>query len=1098
MKNQLITLSIFATAVLTCGDASAAESVIEKNYIETLTYLDSTAQDGRARRSITWFDGLGRERLTAVSAGDMGFASRKDYDARGNLSHTWLPVPSGGDYMSSSQFAAAANAFYGSDETPYSRVVYEEMGLNRPSAEYGPGKFWSKTPVKKNYYRNETTGNLSCSLLTVNDKGEVQVKGVYAPGTLRVTETVSEDGMRTLIFENRSGKTVMERRIGGSLTADTRFVYDIRGDLRYAISPEGSLLLPSTGTVSSEILEKQSQRFIYDHRHRVISAAKAGCEPVEYVYDRLGNIALQSTGQQRVSSTWEIMKYDSRHRPAMRGLVTLAGKSRADLQKQYGDSLFTVRFTPSATTLELDMGYTQLSGPKVDVEDIAMVWFYDNYDFICDRESNRIKPLFTSASDKPYSCNGMLTGTCSNGTNSFRQVTAFRYDGKGNQTLSLKWDIFLNDYVHAVRTEYDFVNQPVKITETWQLVSEGDIQESHSAVTTLTYDEMGHTVRETVQVDGGTPVTLSRTEYDEIGRPVRIKGAVDVDYTYDIRSHLTSIASDPYTEIITYETDDINSPSHQFVNRTEDRWGKDFTNRFTYVYDRLGRMMRAYDGNGWMGEHYDVDLNAAVNFVYRTYQGLTVTDAVKQFDGMKPVKVSEVTDPNYMDAVGRILPGDYTMTYDRNGRLTKDESRDVTSISYNRFVDRPSRITFGNGNTINNVYSPDGTLQSRTHTFRKLITTIKVNSKGDTIVSTANRSVSEGSYYYGNFEKSNGKLRLNTSAGYYDMETGEHYQYLRNRQGSVMAVVNRRGETVQRTGLYPSGTPYILPCDYKPEGTNDMTPKTDHLHIGNHWMSQSGLNFYDNTARMHDPILCDMKSGDPKFFDYPSMNHFAFCGANPVNLIDPLGEDTFYFDERGWLTSVEKTKDEDLCIINGSKPYRFPANTITEYKERNLTTSSGKKSGLYLKVANDKNGKALFQALADNTGVEWGLTQASIGNQQLNVVSTSHEVDTQSFQDYINCDIISSGGDIRNSIHSHPSGSNTPSGSYNGKRKGDIDIFRYENKLALKEINHMIYTPPSGDKVGTYTKINPYESIYKPTFTDTVMQSLFKFARMFK
>ncbi|MDE6266076.1 MAG: hypothetical protein K2M07_01835 [Muribaculaceae bacterium] len=197
----------------------------------------------------------------------------------------------------------------------------------------------------------------------------------------------------------------------------------------------------------------------------------------------------------------------------------------------------------------------------------------------------------------------------------------------------------------------------------------------------------------------------------------------------------------------------------------------------------------------------------------------------------------------------------------------------------------------------------------------------------------SNRSVTEGCSFYGNFEADNKSFRLNTSTGYYDVTSGEHYQYLRNLQGSVMAVVNSRGETVQRTGLYPSGTPYILPCDYKSDGTNDMTPKTDRLHIGNHWMSQSGLNLYDNTARMHDPVLCDMKSGDPKFSEYPSMSHYSFCGANPANIIDPLGED-WYVDERGWLNWIES---QEAFIEDKIKGYYLGETAVVVIGSRNET-----------------------------------------------------------------------------------------------------------------------------------------------------------------
>ena len=38
--------------------------------------------------------------------------------------------------------------------------------------------------------------------------------------------------------------------------------------------------------------------------------------------------------------------------------------------------------------------------------------------------------------------------------------------------------------------------------------------------------------------------------------------------------------------------------------------------------------------------------------------------------------------------------------------------------------------------------------------------------------------------------------------------------------------------------------------------------KTDQLHIGNRWIGHKDLDLYDNTARMHDPLLAQL----PQFF----------------------------------------------------------------------------------------------------------------------------------------------------------------------------------------------------------------------------------------
>ena len=46
--------------------------------------------------------------------------------------------------------------------------------------------------------------------------------------------------------------------------------------------------------------------------------------------------------------------------------------------------------------------------------------------------------------------------------------------------------------------------------------------------------------------------------------------------------------------------------------------------------------------------------------------------------------------------------------YDANGNLTKNLNKNIVDIQYN-CLNLPSRVLFGNGDNISNVYSGDGT-----------------------------------------------------------------------------------------------------------------------------------------------------------------------------------------------------------------------------------------------------------------------------------------------------------------------------------------------------------------------------------------------------
>lgn len=207
------------------------------NFVRTTVFLSPSGTVGPSRVSTVYYDGMGREVLTVSGVtGDPSTmtAVRSDYDLRGNLWNKWLPVPGDETCLKRRTYETRAKGLYGDAEIPYTTYEYEETARNRLVAEKGPGLYWQGKETRKIFYRNTeaTTGSpgeLSCQILTVGSDGSITVGNSYKPATLRITETTDEDGIRTLVFENRAGNVVMKRTVGiDGLTADTRFVYDIQ------------------------------------------------------------------------------------------------------------------------------------------------------------------------------------------------------------------------------------------------------------------------------------------------------------------------------------------------------------------------------------------------------------------------------------------------------------------------------------------------------------------------------------------------------------------------------------------------------------------------------------------------------------------------------------------------------------------------------------------------------------------------------------------------------------------------------------------------------------------------------------------------------
>ena len=227
-------------------------------------------------------------------------------------------------------------------------------------------------------------------------------------------------------------------------------------------------------------------------------------------------------------------------------------------------------------------------------------------------------------------------------------------------------------------------------------------------------------------------------------------------------------------------------------------------------------------------------------------------------------------------------------------------------------------------NRAHSSYLPDGTLIAREFRSVRTRTTVRVNSKGDTIVRTIREPVSDRTLYRGDWEISGSVWRLNTPEGIARVvnngatsdagRTFTHLWYVRDRLGSVRTVVDDEGTIRQCTMYYPSGLPVQL------FGTERVS---DRAHIGNRWSNFAGLGWHDNIARWHDAILDRFTTPDPKSADYPSFSPYTHCAANPLRFTDPTGM---------WTVKVSASPDR------GTHPY-----------------------ALYMVY--DKNGNKLFQTV---------------------------------------------------------------------------------------------------------------------------------------
>jgi RHS repeat-associated protein len=116
--------------------------------------------------------------------------------------------------------------------------------------------------------------------------------------------------------------------------------------------------------------------------------------------------------------------------------------------------------------------------------------------------------------------------------------------------------------------------------------------------------------------------------------------------------------------------------------------------------------------------------------------------------------------------------------------------------------------------------------------------------------------------------------------------------YKQDRHGNVVAVLDQWGNIVERYSYDAFGKPKIMSWWDNNERASSW--------IGNRFMFQgreylSELNIYDYRHRFYQPTLGRFLQSDPTGFDAGDMNHFRYCGDDPVDRSDPMGLEGEHF-----------------------------------------------------------------------------------------------------------------------------------------------------------------------------------------------------------
>ncbi|WP_291529212.1 DUF6443 domain-containing protein [Bacteroides sp. UBA939] len=922
IANAMVSTDSFLAGILTSrptGTSIVDDSMIsnQENYILARTYTNDTGT--KYLDNIQYFDGLGRPVQTVqrkITPTGKDLVTLQEYDAFGRASNTWLPGTSTGNgaYVSPETVKAAARTL-NSDQNPYSRPVYEASPLNRVLEQYNPGAAWQNNSRRvKSSFSVNISGNdtLNCVLYKVSNTVSatdtlvtVTRQGYYPTGSLYVTRTADEDGNASFEFTDKLGQVLLTRQVVRSSSTkvlhDTYYIYDDYGNRTAVLPPLASDAMKGSTTASwtnanSVVLRNYAYLYIYDKRNRCRAKRLPGGDWTYYIYDKADRLIFSQDGEQRKKSPkeWTFSIPDVFGRVCVTGICSNTYNALATTSPLVNVVIKADR----NNTTSAYKGYTIL-GLNLTTPTVLTVNYYDNYNFL---GQNNIPPNTDEkvkyTSEDGYGTwygtdyttanrvknKGLLTGTLTaqltGGTVSTTNYlyTVMYYDVKGRLVQS-KSNNHLTGGSEKEYFAYNFTGQATKRKHVH--VAAGTTQ---TEIYTYAYDDAGRLTSVKHKLNTGDEVTLAANTYDELGRLATTQrngnASLKSTYVYNVRSWMKSISSTLFTQTLYYnDAYGSNTPRYN-GNISAMSWklsNESKTRGYRFTYDNLSRLTAAgYLENGSVSSNFNTTYtyDKHGNMTGLTRRGNTGTSTYGIIDnltmnyaGNQLMKVEDSGASVSLSASMDFKNGSNTAReyyYNRNGNLIKDLNKGISNISYN-LLNLPCSLAISNssGSATNTyVYAVDG---------RKLTATIS-GKKTD---------------YAGNMIYENSTLkRILIEGGYIEIGSGSttndtYHFYLTDHLGNNRVVAKGSGTIVQTNHYYPYGMLFT-------EGTQTSSQP---YKFGNKELdTQKGLNMYDFTARMQDPVVPGFIMPDPLAEKYYSISPYAYCMNNPMKFVDPSGK----------------------------------------------------------------------------------------------------------------------------------------------------------------------------------------------------------------
>ena len=593
------------------------------NSVTEHTY--TSARKGTSVTTSTYYDSFGcpvNVVARGASTDSRDLVTLTEYDALDRTVKEWLAVPcsAANGPISRRDFLGKSSSEY-DDSLAFRESQYELSTSAEAVRILQPGVAFSKRPYTISFVGNRQSDAMyRCQRFVPSSDYTFRTLGSYADGELAVVKTVDADNRTVLTFTDWKGNKVLERHVlDGSrgVTADTYYVYDALGKLRFVLPPalDG---MTRTSWKSWDIrscmpLRQYAYFYRYDNRMLLVEKKLPGADPVYYINDITGNTVFSQDGNLRKRNRWNFSIPDRFGRTAVEGLCGAPDAAAVE------GMFVRVAKTDYANAASSICGTGYCSNIVLQAPSLLTADYYDDYRFLTLRQFEGLNCT--------GNCNarGLKTGTM---TAVLKPTTVYLNSptDKSKDTPSEICSVVSYDSEDRIAcvetsnilggkdrtvTEYTFSGKPLSMAVTHTAAGKLTAEESYG----YTYDALDRPLQTRYSINNGQSVTLADNRYDKLGRlqSDRRNGSASLatEYSYNLHGMPTRISTPLYTESLFYEQPH-NGSTPQYggnisaidwsVADESDTYGK---RGYTFSYDGMSRLTAAgYLENGKLNNHF--------------------------------------------------------------------------------------------------------------------------------------------------------------------------------------------------------------------------------------------------------------------------------------------------------------------------------------------------------------------------------------------------------------------------------------------------------------------------------------------------------------